>query len=74
MNIQIHIASQRLALYDDAGGLLRSYAVSTAKQGLGERSGSYCTPRGRHIVRAKIGAGRPAGTVFVGAVKIVGER
>ncbi len=66
MNIQILIASQRLALYDDAGGVLRSYAVSTAKQGLGERCGSYCTPRGRHIVRAKIGEGRPAGTVFVG--------
>ena len=24
-----------------------------------------CTPRGRHIVRAKIGAGQPSGAVFV---------
>ncbi|MDD4978452.1 MAG: L,D-transpeptidase [Gallionella sp.] len=66
MNIKIHLAIQRLELFDESGALLRSYAVSTAKQGMGERSGSYCTPRGRHIVRAKIGQGSPAGTVFVG--------
>jgi hypothetical protein len=33
--------------------------------GLGETNGSFCTPRGRHIVRAKIGAGQPLGAVFV---------
>ena len=66
MNIKIHLATQRLELFDDRGALLRNYAVSTAKQGMGERCGSYCTPRGRHIVRAKIGQGSPAGTVFVG--------
>jgi lipoprotein-anchoring transpeptidase ErfK/SrfK len=27
---------------------------------------SECTPRGRHIVRARIGAGLPIGSVFVG--------
>jgi L,D-transpeptidase YbiS len=32
---------------------------------VGEISGSYCTPRGRHIIRAKIGAGQPLNTVFV---------
>lgn len=66
MKIKIHLATQRLELFDERGTLLREYAVSTAKQGMGERSGSYCTPRGRHIVRAKIGQGSPAGTVFVG--------
>jgi lipoprotein-anchoring transpeptidase ErfK/SrfK len=66
MNIKIHLATQRLELFDDSGALLRNYAVSTAKQGMGERSGSYCTPRGRHMVRAKIGQGHPAGAVFVG--------
>lgn len=72
MNIKIHLATQRLELFDESGALLRSYAVSTAKQGMGERSGSYCTPRGRHIVRAKIGQGCPAGTVFV-ARRVTGE-
>lgn len=66
MNIKIHLPTQCLELFDDSNALLRRYAVSTAKQGMGERRGSYCTPRGRHIVRAKIGQGYPAGTVFVG--------
>jgi lipoprotein-anchoring transpeptidase ErfK/SrfK len=39
--------------------------VSTAANGPGELGGSYCTPRGRHIIRAKIGAGQPENTVFV---------
>jgi hypothetical protein len=42
------------------------YAVSTATHGPGEESGSLCTPRGLHYVRAKIGAGLPLNTVFVG--------
>lgn len=45
---------------------MRVYSVSTAKNGPGERRGSQCTPRGRHIVRAKVGAGMPLNTVFVG--------
>jgi len=48
------------------GKLLRRYAVSTAANGVGERFGSCCTPRGKHIIRAKIGAGQPENTVFVG--------
>lgn len=28
--------------------------------------GSGCTPRGWHVVRARIGANRPLGTVFIG--------
>lgn len=41
------------------------YPVSTALNGVGEKSGSYCTPRGRHRIRAKIGANQPVNTVFV---------
>ncbi len=65
MKINIHIATQALELLDDAGKLLRCYPVSTGANGVGEESGSYCTPRGQHIVRAKIGAGQPVNTVFV---------
>ena len=43
----------------------RLYEVSTSRHGLGEVNGSYCTPRGRHIVRAMIGAGQPLNAVFV---------
>ncbi len=66
MKINIHISTQQLELLDDAGRLVSRYAVSTAQNGAGEISGSYCTPRGRHIIRAKIGEGCPENTVFVG--------
>ncbi|MFC5301137.1 L,D-transpeptidase [Azospira restricta] len=65
MKIHISIARQELALVDDAGRPLRRWPVSTAANGAGEVSGSYCTPRGRHVVRARIGGGRPENTVFV---------
>ena len=65
MRIRIDIAAQALTLFDDTGEVLRSYRVSTARNGPGEKNGSFCTPRGHHVVRAKIGAGQPAGTVFV---------
>lgn len=42
-----------------------STQVATAKNGVGEELGSGCTPRGQHIIRAKIGAGQPLNTVFV---------
>ena len=64
--IWISIPDQTLTLADEAERALRTYAVSTATNGAGERAGSHCTPRGRHIVRAKIGAGAPVNTVFVG--------
>lgn len=66
MKINIRIPTQQLDLLDNAGEVLRRYMVSTAANGVGELSGSYCTPRGKHIIRAKIGAGQPENTVFVG--------
>jgi len=51
---------------DDGGASVRSYLVSTATRGVGERKGSFCTPRGRHLIRAKIGANQPPNTVFIG--------
>lgn len=65
MKLQVSIARQQMALLDDAGTVLREYSVSTAKAGVGEVPGSYKTPRGRHLIRAKIGAGQPENTVFV---------
>jgi len=65
MKITIQIPAQTLALFDDAGVVLHRYAVSTAANGPGEVPGSFCTPRGRHIIRAKIGADCPENTVFV---------
>lgn len=65
MQIRIDIPTQTLDLLGDDGALIRRYTVSTAKNGPGEQSGSFRTPRGRHIIRAKIGGGEPKNTVFV---------
>ncbi len=65
MRIRISIARQRLDLLDDAGQALRSYQVSTALYGVGEQRGSNCTPRGKHVIRAKVGGICPENTVFI---------
>jgi lipoprotein-anchoring transpeptidase ErfK/SrfK len=62
--IVIDPAKQELTLFEDER-VLKRYSVSTAKNGLGEKNGSFRTPRGRHIVRAKIGTGQPENAVFV---------
>ena len=49
-----------------AGRVEREFLVSTSRYGPGEQRGSLCTPRGRHIIRAKIGRGLPAGAVLRG--------
>ncbi len=66
MQIEISIAQQTLSVIDGHDHLKVVYPVSTALNGAGEEKGSYCTPRGRHIIRAKIGADCPVGSVFVG--------
>lgn len=63
--IHISINKQLLDLIDDDGQLLKRYPISSARNGVGEQWGSFCTPRGRHIIRAKVGANQPPNTVFV---------
>lgn len=63
--LHISIADQRLYGFAD-GQLCVRLQVSTALNGPGERSGSNCTPRGRHQVRARIGDGLPEGAVLRG--------
>ena len=65
MRIRIDLGRQQMALEDATGSAIRTYAVSTSKYGAGERNGSFCTPRGAHVIRARIGAGQPENTVFV---------
>lgn len=63
--IKISITQQTLELHNSEG-LLRSYAVSTATNGVGNQEGSGCTPLGHHRIRAKIGTDLPINSVFVG--------
>jgi len=63
--IRICLPDQTLELREANGRLLARYPVSTAAKGAGEVSGSYQTPRGKHLIRAKIGDGQPANAVFI---------
>jgi len=65
MKIEIDIAKQQLVLRDERNNPVKTYSVSTAKKGVGEKNGSLCTPRGKHIIRAKIGARQPEHALFV---------
>ena len=65
MKINITIATQQLRLLDEHGQVIKQYLISSAKNGTGQENGSFCTPVGKHIIRAKIGAGQPVNTVFV---------
>lgn len=65
MHIRISLGRQSLTLFGQGGEVLQHYAVSTASNGAGEVSGSYCTPRGQHLIRARIGDGQPENAVFV---------
>lgn len=65
MKVLIDIPTQTLDLYNDDNHIVRGYRISSAKNGVGQERGSFCTPLGRHVIRAKIGAGQPVNTVFV---------
>jgi L,D-transpeptidase YbiS len=66
MHIEISIQQQTLTLFDNICGVKANYSISTAANGVGCEKDSGCTPIGNHIIRAKIGAGAPVNTVFVG--------
>jgi len=63
-SLRISLTKQTLAVDEDGVEVL-TYPVSTSAWGPGERIDSLCTPRGRHVIRAKIGAGLPPGAVLV---------
>jgi hypothetical protein len=65
LEINIDIPRQTLILKNDHDRIIMQCPVSTALNGAGEEIGSEKTPRGAHYIRAKIGAGMPANTVFV---------
>jgi L,D-transpeptidase YbiS len=65
LSLRISLPAQTLTLMNGARAV-KTYSVSTSKHGAGELHGSFKTPRGRHVVRAKIGAGAPPNAVFRG--------
>ena len=65
MRIVISIPSQELDLWDENQNTIRKYRISSAVNGVGQEYGSFCTPLGKHIIRAKIGTSQPINTVFI---------
>lgn len=63
--LRVDVASQLLEHWQ-GDRLIASWAISTARNGVGEQAGSERTPRGWHVVRARIGAGLPQAAVLRG--------
>lgn len=63
-SIHIRLSDQKLFLLQQ-GVIEHEYIVSTSKYGVGCLAGSYKTPLGQHMIRAKIGADHPVGSVFI---------
>lgn len=64
MHIFVHIPSQTLDLLNDSGTLLRRFACSTSKFGIGTEPGSNRTPLGKFRICEKHGHGAPPGMIF----------
>lgn len=65
MVIHIDLKTQTLNLENNDISIFTT-KIASAKKGVGETNGSEQTPRGWHIIRAKIGAGQPENRVFKG--------
>ena len=63
--LTLNLSTQELLAWQ-GNTLCRRWLVSTAKNGAGEQMHSECTPRGNHIVRAKIGQRLEQNAVLVG--------
>lgn len=61
----IDTQAQKIKLYHQ-GKCTQHFPISTALKGLGEIIGSEQTPRGWHIIRAKIGQNSSINTVYKG--------
>ncbi|MEP6671203.1 MAG: L,D-transpeptidase [Chthoniobacter sp.] len=68
MQIRVHVPSQTLDLLDEGGEIVRCYAISTSRYGIGTEPGSFKTPAGRFRIAEKIGDGAPVGEIFVSRV------
>ena len=62
--ILIDATKQLLHCINIDGAQNKTYSISTASNGLGNRFDSFKTPIGIHCIKQKIGAGEPLGMVF----------
>ncbi len=61
----IYVAAKRQKLYHIKDRIIvQTYTVSTSKKGIGNLSGTYCTPQGLHEIAEKVGGDLPEGAVI----------
>ena len=65
ISLLVSLKNQTLSVFHRKSPI-QVYSISSGLNGAGEQRNSEKTPRGWHIVRAKIGAEAPLNTVFVG--------
>lgn len=66
MWIKVSIAQQSLELFDDAQPEpIKTFTISSARNGVGQREGSGQTPLGHHEIAQRIGGECPLNAVFV---------
>ncbi len=63
--IKISVAKQSLQVVE-AGETIKSFVISTGKNGCSEQNGSGGTPTGWHYIRIKVGTAADKNAVFVG--------
>ena len=63
--IHIDLTSQKMT-FRSGNQLIGNWLISSGKNGIGEKNGSGCTPRGYHRVYSKIGDKAPVNSVFIG--------
>ena len=65
--ILISVEQQTMQCYED-DDLVSTHLISSGANGVGEKNGSECTPRGWHKVHSIIGLDNEINSVFVGRV------
>ena len=65
--LKVDISKQKLSCYY-RDQICISFDISTGKNGVGELSGSGCTPRGKHEIKDIIGLNHEINAVFVGRI------
>ena len=65
--LKVDISKQKLSCYYREQ-ICISFDISTGKNGVGELSGSGCTPRGKHEIKDIIGLNHEINAVFVGRI------
>ena len=63
IKVLVDIALQQLTVWQQQQ-IIAQFIISSALKGAGEIQGSEQTPRGQHIIRAKIGQNQPINSVF----------